>query len=63
MEKVAEIPLTPVGAGGAADLFAAHPEKAAALIQTALNSHPLLPVGAALADVISRRWLERSRSA
>jgi hypothetical protein len=62
MEHVAEIPLTVVGAGGAADLFAAHPEKAAALIATALKSHPLLPLGAAVADVISRRWLERQQN-
>jgi hypothetical protein len=62
MEELAEIPLTPVGAGGAADLFEAHPDKAAALIETALSSHPLLPVGAAVADVISRRWLERQQN-
>lgn len=62
MAEVAEIPLTPVGKGGAADLFEAHPEKAAALITTALNSHPLLPLGAAVADVMSRRWLERQRN-
>jgi hypothetical protein len=62
MEHVAEIPLTVVGVGGAADLFAAHPEKAAALIATALKSHPLLPWGAAVADVISRRWLERQQN-
>ena len=62
MEKIAEIPLTAVGAGGAADLFEAHPEKAATLITTALNSHPLLPLGAAIADVLSRRWLERQQN-
>jgi hypothetical protein len=62
MADVAEIPLTAVGSGGAADLFAAHPEKAAALIATALASHPLLPAGAAVADVLSRRWLERQQN-
>jgi hypothetical protein len=62
MEEIAEIPLTAVGTGGAADLFAAHPEEAAALIATALDSHPLLPLGAAVADVMSRRWLERQQN-
>ena len=62
MDEIAEIPLTAVGRGGAADLFAAHPEKAAALIATALESHPLLPAAAVLADLISRRWLERQQN-
>jgi hypothetical protein len=59
MAALAEIPLTAVGAGGAADLFAAHREKTAALMATALASHPLLPAAVPLVDRLSRRWLER----
>jgi hypothetical protein len=56
---IREIPLTAVGSGGAAALFDAHAERAKALIDTALNSHPFLPTAAAIADRLSRRWLER----
>jgi hypothetical protein len=54
-----EIPLTDVGTGGAAGLFDAHAERAAALIEQALAAHPLLPLAARLGDRASRRWLER----
>ena len=60
--EIREIPLTDIGAGGAAALFDAHAERAKALIATALNSHPLLPTAAAIADRLSRRWLERQEN-
>jgi hypothetical protein len=59
---IAEIPLTAVGRGGAAALFDVHAERAAALIDTALRSHPFLPAAAAIADRLSRRWLERQEN-
>lgn len=59
MTVVAEIPLTDIGAGGAAALFEAHAERVAALIDGALGSHALLPAAAVIADRLSRRWLER----
>src|SRR5260221_11861989 len=57
-----EIPLPAVGTGGAAALFDAHAERAAALIDTALRSYPFLPTAAAIADRLSRRWLERQQN-
>jgi hypothetical protein len=54
-----EIPLSDIGAGGAAGLFDAHAERAAALVAQALAAHPLLPLAARLGDRVSRRWLER----
>src|SRR5260221_6772967 len=57
-----EIPLPAVGTGGAAALFDAHAERAAALIDTALRSYPFLPTAAAIADRLSRRWLERQHN-
>src|SRR5574341_629686 len=54
-----EIPLTDIGAAGAAALFDVHPERAVALIDTALAAHPLLTLAARLGDRASRRWLER----
>ena len=60
--EVREIPLTSVGAGGAAALFDAHAERTAALIDTALHSYPFLPMAAAIADRLSRRWLERQEN-
>jgi hypothetical protein len=60
-DSVGEIPLIDVGAGGAADLAAAHRAEAIALIDTALASHKLLPAAARVADRLSRRWLERQR--
>ena len=62
MTGIGEIPLTAVGAGGAAALFDAHADRAAALIETALRSHPFLPTAAAVADRFSKRWLERQRN-
>lgn len=59
---VGDIPLTAVGSGGAAALFDAHAARAAALIDTALRSHPFLPAAAAIADRLSRRWLERQEN-
>ena len=59
---IGEIPLTAVGRGGAADLFDAHADRAAALIDTALHSHPFLPIAAPIADRLSRRWLERQKN-
>src|SRR5258708_30022780 len=59
---IAEIPLTPVGPGGAAATFDAQAERAAALIATALRSYPFLPTAAAIADRLSRRWLERQQN-
>jgi hypothetical protein len=59
MPEFREIPLTSVGAGGASDLFAAHAEDAKAMVASALGTYPLLPLGAAIADRLSRRWLER----
>ena len=60
--EIREIPLTDVGSGGAAALFDAHAERAAALIDTALHSYPFLPIAAAVADRLSRRWLERQEN-
>lgn len=57
-----EIPLTVIGRGGAVALFDAHAERAKALIDTALRSHPFLPMAAAIADRLSRRWLERQEN-
>jgi hypothetical protein len=54
-----EIPLTDIGTRGAAGLFDAHAERSAALVDTALAAHPLLPLVARLGDGASRRWLER----
>lgn len=62
MRGIAEIPLTAVGTGGAAALFDAHAERAAALIDTALRSYPFLSTAAAIADRLSRRWLERQEN-
>ena len=59
---VDQIPLTAIGRGGAAALFDAHAERARALIETALRSHPFLPMAAAVADRLSRRWLERQEN-
>lgn len=59
MKALSEIPLTPVGSGGAAALLAAHEAAAVALLDAALGTHPLLPAAARLADGFSRRWLER----
>src|SRR3984893_16370044 len=60
--EIGEIPLTAVGTGGAAALFDAHPDRAAALIETALHSYPFLPIAAAIAGRLSRRWLERQET-
>ncbi len=62
MRGVGEIPLTAVGTGGAAALFDAHAQSAAALIDAALRSYPFLPTAAAIADRLSRRWLERQEN-
>jgi len=62
MADIAEIPLVEVGRGGAIALFEAQAERAAALVDTALSSHALLPLAARLADRVSRRWLERQRN-
>lgn len=60
--EIGEIPLTAVGRGGAAAVFDAHAARAAALIDTALRSYPFLPTAAAIADGVSRRWLERQEN-
>jgi hypothetical protein len=54
-----EIPFTDVGTAGAAGLFDAHPERTAALLDTALAAHPLLPLAVRLCDRASERWLQR----
>lgn len=59
MAEIPEIPLVDVGRGGGIALFEAHAERAAALVETALSSHALLPLAARLADRVSKRWLER----
>src|SRR5258708_25509700 len=56
---MSEIPLTDIGWRGAAGLFDAHAVRSAALVDTALAVHRLLPLAARLGDVASRRWLER----
>jgi hypothetical protein len=58
MREIAEIPLVDVGRGGGIALFDAQAERAAALVDTALSSHALLPLAARLADRVSARWLE-----
>ena len=59
MVEISEIPLVAVGRGGGIALFDAQADRAAALVDTALSAHALLPLAARLADQISRRWLER----
>jgi hypothetical protein len=54
-----EIALIEAGRGGSAALVEAMPREAAALLETALQAHPLLPRVARLGDFVSRRWLER----
>lgn len=60
-DGIKEIPLVEVGAGGAAELAAAHRADAIAMIDAALATYPFLPAGARIADLLSRRWLERQR--
>jgi hypothetical protein len=59
MAEIPEIPLVDIGRGGGIALFDAQADRAAALVDTALSAHALLPLAACLADQISRRWLER----
>jgi hypothetical protein len=59
MAEIPEIPLVDVGRGGGIALFDAQTDRAAALVDTALSSHPLLPLAARLADRVSRWWMER----
>jgi hypothetical protein len=59
MTGIPEIPLVDVGRGGGIALFDAQADRVAALVETALSSHTLLPLAARLADQVSRRWLVR----
>jgi hypothetical protein len=59
MVEIPEIPLVDIGRGGGIALFDAQADRAAALVDTALSTHALLPFAARLADQVSRRWLER----
>lgn len=58
----AAVPLIDVGRGGAAALCEAQRETAAALLDEALHTLPLLPLAARLIDPFSRTWLERHQS-
>ena len=59
MAEIPEIPLVDIGRGGGIALFDAQADRAAALVETALSAHALLPLAARLADRISLRWLTR----
>ncbi|HEV2547032.1 MAG TPA: hypothetical protein VGU20_06835 [Stellaceae bacterium] len=59
MPEIPEIPLVDIGQGGGIALFDAQADRAAALVETTLSSHALLPLAARFADQVSRRWLTR----